>query len=85
MTTGEVIHTSDRISQMEEKLAGLPFLRIHRSTIVTLEQVREVRSMGAFYDFLLSGEESATSGCTYTREIHALLTSWKKAGDKRIN
>ncbi|HEX7966032.1 MAG TPA: response regulator [Gammaproteobacteria bacterium] len=85
MTTGEVIHTSDRISQMEEKLTGLPFLRIHRSTIVNLEQVREVRSMGAFYDFLLAGEESATSGCTYKREIHALLTSWKKAGDKRIN
>lgn len=84
MTTGEVIHTSDRISQMDEKLSGLAFLRIHRSTIVNLEQVREVRSMGAFYDFLLTGEDSASSGCTYKREIHALLTTWKKAGDRRI-
>jgi two-component system LytT family response regulator len=84
MTTGEVIHTSDRISHMEEKLAAFPFLRIHRSTLVNLEQVREVRSMGPYYDFLLSGEMSVTSGCTYKREIHALLTTWKRAGDKRI-
>ena len=83
MTTGEVIHTSDRISHMEEKLARYPFLRIHRSVIVNLEQVREVRSAGACYDFLLTGEESATSGCTYKRDIHALLTTWKKSGDRR--
>lgn len=85
MTTGEIIHTSDRISQMEEKLASLPFLRVHRSAIVNLEQVREVRSVGNCYDFLLSGEVSVTSGCTYKRDIHALLTSWKKTGDKRIS
>jgi len=40
MTTGEIIHTSDRISHMEEKLASFPFLRIHRFTLVNLEQVR---------------------------------------------
>lgn len=83
MTTGEVIHTSDRISHMEEKLASYPFLRIHRSVIVNLEQVREVRSAGACYDFLLTGDENATSGCTYKRDIHALLTTWKKTGDRR--
>ena len=85
MTTGEVIHTSDRISQMEEKLAGFPFLRVHRSAIVNLEQVREVRSLGAFYDFILNGEMNVTSGCTYKREIHALLATWKKTGDRRIS
>ena len=84
MTTGEIIHTSDRISQMEEKLAGLPFLRVHRSAIVNLEQVREVRSAGNCYDFLLTSDVSVTSGCTYKRDIHALLNSWKRAGDKRI-
>lgn len=83
MTTGEVIHTSDRISHMEEKLASYPFLRIHRSVIVNLEQVREVRSAGACYDFVLTGDEGATSGCTYKRDIHALLTTWKKVGDRR--
>lgn len=84
MTTGEVIHTSDRISQMEEKLRGFPFLRVHRSAIVNLEQVREVRSAGTCYDFSLSGDESVSSGCTYKREIHALLGTWKKTGDRRI-
>ena len=85
MTTGEVIHTSDRISQMEEKLAGLPFLRVHRSAIVNLEQVREVRTQGACYDFLLSGDDNVSSGCTYKREIHAMLGTWKKTGDRRIS
>lgn len=85
MTTGEIIHTSDRISQMEEKLAGFLFLRVHRSAIVNLEQVREVRSLGNCYDFLLTGETSVTSGCTYKRDIHTLLTTWKKAGDRRIS
>ena len=84
MTTGEVIHTSDRISQMEQKLTGFPFLRVHRSAIVNLEQVREVRTLGPVYDFLLSGDDNVTSGCTYKREIHALLGTWKKAGDRRI-
>ncbi len=84
MTTGEVIHTSDRISQMEEKLTNFPFLRVHRSAIVNLEQVREVRTLGAFYDFLLTGDDSVTSGCTYKREIHSLLGTWKKADDRRI-
>jgi len=84
MTTGEIIHTSDRISQMEEKLTGLPFLRVHRSAIVNLEQVREVRSAGTCYDFQLTGEVQVTSGCTYKRDIHALLTAWRKAGDQRI-
>jgi len=41
--------------------------------------------MGAFYEFLLSGEAQVVSGCTYKREIHALLTTWKKTGDKRIS
>jgi two-component system LytT family response regulator len=84
MTTGEIIHTSDRISQMEEKLTGLPFLRVHRSAIVNLEQVREVRSAGSYYDFLLTADMRVTSGCTYKRDIHALISSWKKVGDKRI-
>jgi two-component system LytT family response regulator len=84
MTTGEVIHTSDRISQMEEKLSSFPFLRIHRSTIVNLEQVREVRAAGACYDFMLNGDMNVVSGCTYKREIHALLATWKKTGDRRI-
>ncbi len=85
MTTGEVIHTSDRISQMEEKLSSFPFLRVHRSAIVNLEQVREVRAAGACYDFMLNGDVNVISGCTYKREIHALLASWKKTGDRRIS
>jgi LytTr DNA-binding domain len=83
-TSRPVIHTSDLISQMEEKLAGLPFLRVHRSAIANLEHMREVRSAGSDYDFLLTADMRVTSGCTYERDIHALISSWKKVGDKRI-
>jgi two-component system LytT family response regulator len=85
MTTGEVIHTSDRMSHMEEKLSRLPFLRVHRSVIVNLNQVREVNRAGNAYDFVLSGKVRVLSGCTYKRDINALVTSWKRAGDKRVN
>lgn len=85
MTTGEVIHTSDRMSHMEEKLTRLPFLRVHRSVIVNLNQVREVNRVGNAYDFVLTGKVRVLSGCTYKRDINALVTSWKRAGDKRIN
>jgi len=85
MTTGEVIHTSDRMSHMEEKLARLPFLRVHRSVIVNLNQVKEVNRAGNAYDFVLTGKVRVLSGCTYKRDINALVTSWKRAGDKRVN
>ena len=85
MTTGEIIHTSDRMSHMEEKLTRLPFLRVHRSVIVNLNQVREVNRAGNAYDFILTGKVRVLSGCTYKRDINALVTSWKRAGDKRIN
>ena len=85
MTTGEVIHTSDRMLHMEEKLARLPFLRVSRSVIINLNQVREVHLAGNRYDFVLLGKVRVISGCTYKRDIHALVTTWKKAGDKRVS
>lgn len=84
MTTGEIIHTSDRMSHMEEKLSRLPFLRVRRSVIINLNQVREVHLVGNSYDFVLTGKVRVLSGCTYKRDINALVTSWKRAGDRRI-
>ena len=85
MTTGEVIHTSERISAMEEKLRAHQFLRIHRSVIVNIDQVREAHSMGSYYDFTMSDGANLTSGLTYKKNIHSLLSAWRKTEDRRID
>lgn len=84
MTTGEIIHTSERISQMEEKLRTQHFLRVHRSTIINIDQVREAHSMGSYYDFTMSDGVRLASGLTYKKNIYALLGSWKNASDRRV-
>jgi two-component system LytT family response regulator len=84
MTTGEVIHTSERISQMEAKLAAQHFIRIHRSVILNIDQIRDVRSTGARYEFAMLSGGTMTSGVTYKMNIQNLLARWKKSGDVRI-
>jgi two-component system LytT family response regulator len=85
MTTGEVIHTSERISRMEEKLFTHNFLRVHRSVILNIDQVREAHSMGSYYGFTMTDGERLTSGLTYKKNIHGLLSAWKRAEDRRVN
>jgi two-component system LytT family response regulator len=85
MTTGEIIHTSERISQMEEKLFAHQFLRIHRSYIVNIEQIREIRSMGSYYEFVMTGTECLTSGLTYKKNIQCLLAAWRQTKYTRVN
>src|SRR5882724_8155193 len=43
MMTGEVVHSSDRISGIERRFPTERFLRVHRSFIINLEHVKEVR------------------------------------------
>ena len=83
MTTGEVIHTSERISQMEGKLTPHHFIRIHRSVILNIDQIREVRSAGPHYEFAMRDGGNMTSGVTYKMNIQDLLARWKKKGDTR--
>ena len=85
MTTGEVIHTSERISQMEEKLAPHHFLRIHRSIILNIDQIREAHSMGSYYEFIMTDGGKLGSGLTYKKNIQSLLNIWRKTRDNRLN
>ena len=84
MTTGEVIHTSERISLMEEKLRAHHFLRVHRSVIINIDQIREAHSMGSYYGFTMTDGLRLTSGLTYKKNIHALLSAWRKVADHRV-
>ena len=80
MTTGEVIHTSERISQMESKLTAHHFVRIHRSVILNIDQIRDVRAAGSRYAFTMLDGSTMTSGVTYKMNIQTLLARWKKNG-----
>ena len=83
MTSGEVIHTSERISQMENKLFAHHFIRAHRSTIINIDEIREVFITGSYYEFLMTDGERLTSGVTYKKNVQTLLAAWKKAKDER--
>lgn len=78
MITGEVIHTSERISQLEGKLPPDRFQRIQRSFIVNLEHVHEIRSKKGKYEFIMSGGAGFMSGYLYKRELSTLVATWSK-------
>lgn len=83
MTSGEVIHTSERISQMETKLFPHHFIRAHRSTIINIDEIREVFITGSYYEFLMTDGKRLSSGVTYKKNVQALLAAWKKTKDGR--
>lgn len=78
MITGEMIHTSERISQLEGKLPPDRFQRIQRSFIVNLEHVHEIHSKKGKYEFIMSSGEAFMSGYLYKRELSTLVATWSK-------
>ncbi|MGA9855535.1 MAG: LytTR family DNA-binding domain-containing protein [Gammaproteobacteria bacterium] len=77
MITGETILTSERISQLEQKLATFRFRRIQRSIIVNLKHVQEIVPIKCQYKFVMHGGESFMSGILYKRELQNLLLTWE--------
>jgi len=73
MTTGEVLHSSSRISEMSSKLPDDRFLRIRRSTIVNIQCVREVRAYKDKHEVVMDDGVSFKPGSTYKSKIRAAL------------
>jgi two-component system LytT family response regulator len=85
MTTGEVLHSGDRISEIERKLPGTRFLRVHRSTIINVEHVREVRADKNDFEIVMDNGQSFKSGTTYkTRVKTALIFGRNNSHDAHI-
>lgn len=78
MATGETIHSSERISQLETKLPADRFQRIHRSIIANLEFIREIRPKKGSYEVIINNGDNFMSGYIYKRELDALFTTWNK-------
>lgn len=73
MTTGEVFHSTSRISEMCSKLPTDRFLRIRRSTIVNIECVREVRAYKDKHEVIMDDGMTFKPGSTYKSKIRAAL------------
>ena len=73
MTTGEVLHSGDRISEIERKLPVSRFLRVHRSIIINIEHVREVRADKNDFEIVLDDGQSFKSGTTYKTRVKTAL------------
>lgn len=75
MTTGEVFHSTSRISEMSTKLPADRFLRIRRSTIVNIKCVREVRAYKDKHEVVMDDGITFRPGSTYKSKIRAALVN----------
>lgn len=73
MVTGEVLHSTSRISEMSTKLPADRFLRIRRSTIVNVEHVREARAHKENYEIVMDDDATFRPGTTYKSKVRAAL------------
>lgn len=73
MVTGEVLRSTNRISEIVNKLPGNRFLRIRRSTIVNMEHVREARARKDNYEIVMDNDVVFRPGTTYKFKIRAAL------------
>lgn len=73
MLTGEVLHSGDRISEIERKLPAGRFLRVHRSTIINIEHVREVRADKNDFEIVMDNGQCFKSGTTYKTRVKTAL------------
>jgi two-component system LytT family response regulator len=72
---GATVHTQrDRLSRLEQRLPAWRFLRIHRSTIVNVERIRELQPwfQGTWVVILADGTRLRT-GARYHDNVRAYL------------
>ncbi|HEY4128305.1 MAG TPA: LytTR family DNA-binding domain-containing protein [Gammaproteobacteria bacterium] len=71
---GEKLRIRERMKDIEEQVAGAGFLRIHRSLLVNLEHVREMKpKKHGDYEFLMSDGARFSSGATYRANVRRIL------------
>ncbi len=73
MATGEVLRSTNRISEIAKKLPASRFLRIRRSTIVNMERVREARARKDNYEIVMDNDVIFRPGTTYKFKVRAAL------------
>ena len=72
-TISDTFISNHGISTLEEKLDPKEFLRIHRSTIVHLDKIKEVAKYGKSYMLILLNQENVKVSRGYADKIKALM------------
>jgi len=71
---GETLRIRERMKDIEEQVADAGFVRIHRSVLVNLEHVREMKpKKHGDYEFLMSDGARFVSGATYRASVRRIL------------
>lgn len=69
MVSGETIHTKETIFHVAERLPHHLFVRIHRSYIVNIRYIREIKSQQNNYAITVANDVRILSGTTYRKRI----------------
>lgn len=85
MVTGEIMHSGDRISEIERKLPLDRFLRVHRSVIINVEHVREVRADKSDYEIVMNSGQSFKPGTTYKTKVKKALIFGRHSRESAIS
>ena len=71
---GEELRIRERMKDIEQQVADAGFVRIHRSVLVNLDHVREMKpKQHGDYEFLMSDGARFVSGATYRGNVKHLL------------
>jgi len=71
---GERLRIRERMKDIEEQVADAGFVRIHRSVLVNLEHVREMKpKKHGDYEFLMADGARFVSGATYRGNVRRIL------------
>lgn len=85
MVTGEIMHSGDRISEIERKLPMDRFLRVHRSVIINVEHVREVRADKSDYEIVMNSDQSFKPGTTYKTKVKKALIFGRHSRESAVS
>lgn len=69
MVTGETIHAKETISHIAARMPGDLFVRIHRSYVVNIRYIRELKSRQNNYELTLMNDMRVLSGTTYRKYL----------------
>ena len=72
-TTNEVFISNYGISTLEEKLNPKSFIRVHRSSIVNLKQIKEVQRYGKTYEILMTNADKVKVSLSYMDNLKGII------------
>ena len=67
--SGEILHTKEQITRLENRLPAYLFARVHRSYIVNTEYIQEIRTRQNDYDLVLSNGTVIASSSIYRKHL----------------